>query len=141
VVVEFEIGFGLDHLVQLLAVEFLQFGRDERRRALGVRGQRLRPGVQRLVVAVRGVLVPAHPGVGGDVRHCSHDLLAEFEHVQQRLCVLGDLPLVGFEVVEFRLDCLVGFFPLLVVGVEVFEIPLVLLVDVAALGNRTHAHP
>ena len=41
----------------------------------------------------------------------------------------------AFEAVEERLEC--GL-PLLVVGIEVREVPGVLLGDVAPVGNRTH---
>src|SRR5699024_9462785 len=121
-----------------LARTVLEFWLDKTRCTARIACQRLCARRERLVLLVSRVLVAAHSGIGGDVCELPEDLFAGFEGCEEGFAVVGRTPLVGFEVRKRLLDCFVGVLPVLVGGIEAFQIPRVLGVDLASFGNRTH---
>lgn len=133
-----QLGLLLDELVDAVAAEFLQFGVQIADRAAGLRRQRLGAAGLRLVLLIPGVLATAEVRVGDDHRHLAEHLLHRFEEFEERLGVLGGAALVARQFGDALCDVLVRRLPLVVGRVDAVEVPLVLLVDVAPLGNRTH---
>lgn len=88
-------GFGLKEGLDSTLVEPLDRRLEEASGALGLGAQRLSPASHRLAVAVSGVLVSAHPGVGGDILDRPHRRLVGLEGLQQARRVRDGVVLAG----------------------------------------------
>jgi len=64
----------------------------------------------------------------------------EVERLEERLAVLGEAALVGLEFAQFLGQLLVRLFPVLVARVDGLQIPLVVVVSLAAFGDAAHTN-